>query len=123
MANLFQKGEFSLSSGLKSDFKIECDALTDEDINTLAFIVSRKIKFKRALGVVSGGIKFADALDKYKVDDWNLPTLIADDVLTTGSSMERVRRAISETVIGVVVFARGKCPDWVNPVFQMEIVF
>jgi len=34
--NLFQFGDFSLHSGSKSKWKIECDALTDEDVEALA---------------------------------------------------------------------------------------
>ena len=31
MANLFQQGDFTLHSGERSGFKIECDALTSHD--------------------------------------------------------------------------------------------
>ncbi len=39
--NLFIKKDWEMHSGKKSDFKIECDALTDEDIKTIAHLISR----------------------------------------------------------------------------------
>jgi orotate phosphoribosyltransferase len=46
--------------------------------------------------------------------------LIVDDVLTTGKSMEEMRKKHSNVLtIGVVLFARGKCPKWVEPIFNM----
>lgn len=45
--------------------------------------------------------------------------VIVDDVLTTGESMEEMRLHYSSRTIGVVLFARGKCPDWVTPIFSL----
>ena len=58
--------------------------------------------------------------------DKDLPILICDDVLSTGNSMDARRKEVVEknekgtTIIGVVVFARGKCPDWITPLFSMS---
>lgn len=118
--NLFAKKVLKLSSGQQSDFKIECDALTDEDWDCLAYLISKKLKFSLVIGIPSGGLRLANELDKYVTDDPGLPLLICDDVLTTGSSMENFKDIFSHrNVIGVVVFARGKCPDWITPLFQM----
>jgi orotate phosphoribosyltransferase len=115
--NLFQKKEITLHSGGKSFFKIECDALTDDDIETLAYIISRKYTFYDVVGIPRGGIRIANALQKYAS---NGPLLIVDDVLTTGKSMEEMRKKHSNVLtIGVVLFARGKCPKWVEPIFNM----
>ena len=42
--------------------------------------------------------------------------LIVDDVFTTGASMEALH---TPGDIGAVVFARGLCPSWITPLFQM----
>ena len=115
--NLFSWGPTALSSGVISDFKIECDALTDRDWACLANLASQKIKFSRAIPVPTGGNRFADYLNLHA--DMG-PVLICDDVLTTGNSMEKIRACVKNSdVIGVVVFARGKCPDWITPIFTM----
>jgi len=123
--NLFKKGEIKLHSGKVSNFKIECDALSSDDLDTLAYLVSKRIKFMMVDGVPRGGLKFAEALGKYKSKAG--PVLIVDDVLTTGNSMNEERQRAAnllglnskEDFKGVVIFARGKCPKWVTPIFQM----
>ena len=117
MDNLFVKKEFISHSGKKLDFKIECDALTYKDIETLAYIISKRFIFSEVFGVPNGGIRIANALKKYRSED--NPYLIVDDVLTTGKSMEDYRRLIMRDTIGVVLFSRGKCPSWITPIFKM----
>jgi hypothetical protein len=118
---LFEKKSFTMHSGGSSEFKIECDSLTDDDLETLAYLIAQKYNFKLVKGVPTGGTALAKKLSKYS--DMGASTfLIVDDVLTTGKSMEAMRYALSDRfkdIKGVVVFARGKCPDWVEPVFQM----
>jgi hypothetical protein len=46
------------------------------------------------------------------------------DVLTTGRGMEEARATLGwpnvrYPVVGVVVYARGPCPDWVKPLFPL----
>ena len=120
--NIFQLGDFKLHSGQKSKWKIDCDALTDADYETFAWIVSNefKIKFGKVKPIPRGGNRFAEALKKYESRSWDIHTLIVDDVLTTGKSFEAMRRKEVENILGVVIFARGKCPDWVIPIFQMR---
>lgn len=113
LTNLFQKQTVELSSGTISDFKIECDALSNEDWECLAYLISKKLKFGNVVSVPTGGDKFASCLQKYITEG---PVLICDDVLTTGNSMEKAR---VEGSIGVVVFSRGNCPEWITPIFQM----
>ena len=117
---LFQSGDFVLHSGASSGFKIDCDALTDDDWETLARIVAGRTKFGAVYGVPSGGERFADALQKY-IDPSESTTLLVDDVLTTGASMEAARKLTPGVVLGVVVFARGACPPWIWPIFTMGI--
>jgi len=122
--NLFQQKEFFMHSGEFTTFKIECDALTDEDIETVAYLISKKFNFNRVQGIAKGGTRLGIALQKYCIED-SKNSLIVDDVLTTGSSMKDARYSMwavypgGERVIGVVIFARGKCPDWITPIFQI----
>jgi orotate phosphoribosyltransferase len=113
--SLFQRGAFKLHSGAFTDWKIDCDALTDEDIETLAEQIGRRFRFGSVEGVPTGGLRLAVALERYLLPD-SLPLLIVDDVLTTGASMEEQRAG--RDAIGVVIFSRGACPGWVTPIFQ-----
>jgi len=78
--------------------------------------VERLPSFGSVFGIPRGGLAFSKALVAYKTQG---PPLIADDVLTTGASMEDMRGRLLGA-LGVVVFARGKCPDWIVPLFQMD---
>lgn len=117
---LFQQKNITLHSGVKSDFKIECDILTDSDIETLAYLISQKFEFSYVYGIPNGGIRLKEALSKYCDPKHTNKRLLVDDVLTTGGSMEDWKRSFDGVPVqGVVIFARGKCPDWVTPIFQM----
>lgn len=120
--HLFVDGEFTAHSGGTLPFKVDCDALTDGDLATLAAYVAREFPpFANVCGVPRGGLRFASALRRYETGSGRDPTLIVDDVLTTGTSMEEARSArLPGNVFGVVIFARGPCPDWVTPLFQMH---
>jgi orotate phosphoribosyltransferase len=127
---LFQAGDFTLRSGRKSGYKIECDALTPADWEGIAAMVAEEgllPPFSAVSGVPRGGLPFANALARFATRDPAAPVLICEDVVTTGASMERWRRALAEDpqlipprggYIGVCFIARGKCPDWVTPVLQ-----
>ncbi|MBA7703996.1 hypothetical protein ES703_112793 [subsurface metagenome] len=117
---LFQSGKFKLHSGGKSSFKIECAFLSGGDWQTIASLIAGKLAFKDAVGIPSGGLKLAEALKFYRKADDSLPILIVDDVLTTGNSMERYRGKIGGYCVGIVLFARGKCPWWIIPIFEMN---
>jgi hypothetical protein len=106
-----------MHSGAQSDFKIECDALTDEEIETFAMLIANRFKFSHVSGVPTGGYRIGNALRKYCELGGASPWLIVDDVLTTGCSINDYRQTCD--AIGVVLFARGPCPDWVYPVFQL----
>src|SRR5438128_7007958 len=83
---LFQVGYFTSQSGQLLKWKIECDALTDEEWAGAARIAIDYLPdFSYASGVPRGGIQFARALNKYATKG---PTLIVDDVFTTGRSIE-----------------------------------
>lgn len=124
MTNLFKLGEFRSHMGILLPFKIECDALTDEDIDCIAAHIASKTMFGMVDGVPYGGCRLAAALERYAV--WEAPfnILIVDDVLTTGASMDEARTKYDLAVhpgdiTGWVIFARAEPPDWVNAMFRM----
>src|SRR5713226_6907450 len=102
-SGLFQVGDFTLHSGLKSDFLINCEALTDADLRALAALVVNGLPDFRAVeGVPRGGLRFAAALTGAATGDERDPLLIVDDVYTTGGSMEGHRAG--RWAMGVVIF-------------------
>jgi hypothetical protein len=122
--NLFVRKDFISHAGQSLEFKIECDALTDEDLECLAYIISKQVKFCDVEGVPSGGERLAKKLKKHGAGAFSgHQFLIVDDVLTTGGSMEKFKQkfACSTGIIGIVIFARGTCPAWVRPIFRFEL--
>lgn len=115
--SLFQLGQFKLHSGGATPWRINCELLTPEDWDTIAFLGSKIIgPFSGISGVQSGGEALAKAMSKYITSG---PVLICDDVLTTGKSMEDRRDQLrSFNAIGLVAFARNPCPDWVKAVWE-----
>ena len=116
--SLFNSGDFTLHSGRSSNFLIDCDALTDEDLNALANKVSGRIKFSRVIGIPNGGTRFSMALIPFIDDTKKYPVLIVDDVLTTGNSMEEMKKKIGGDPIGLVIFARSKPNWWIRSLFE-----
>ena len=125
--NLFQSVNFKSHSGLNLTWKIEMDALSDQDWFTIKkMIMEITPPFREAVGIPSGGVKLGDLLNEHATGKEEDPICIVDDVLTTGESMEyfltqyqRNRRPF--TAIGWVVFARTQCPPWVTALFQMPV--
>jgi hypothetical protein len=120
-ADLFASGDFVLSSGARSDFKIDCDALSDGSIYTFALLIRKLVgPFSTVEGVPSGGNRIAAALAPHAAGGPGAH-LIADDVLTSGGSLVRARDAwLSASpgrspnhCKGAVMFARGPLPNWV----------
>jgi hypothetical protein len=112
---LFRLGDFTLASGATSRYRIDCDALTPGDWAALAAMAAEVLPpFGEAVGVPRGGLPFAAALRPYATTG---PLLIAEDVCSTGGSMDRFRAG--RDAIGVCVFARGKVPAWVTPLFVL----
>jgi orotate phosphoribosyltransferase len=119
--DLFVGGNFTLHSGAKSKFKIDCDALTDAEILTLAALIVERVRpFKEVYGVPRGGLRIAEALRRYADPAWDW-VLVVDDVLTTGKSMEEVASKMmdaGEKVQGAVIFSRTRSvPVYIMPLF------
>jgi hypothetical protein len=131
---LFQNGDFKLNNGTKSTWKIECDALTVQDWAGLAAIAVQFLpEFGLVAGVPRGGVLFAGALSRYAKADCST-VLLAEDVCTTGESIERWKRTLIDDpqalwatdrtkFVGVCVFARDRYPTWVTPLFRMPKVY
>jgi hypoxanthine phosphoribosyltransferase len=89
----------------------------------IAKYIASKCDFGVALGIVRGGIRLAENLEPYAVQDAPFNVLIVDDVLTTGQSMEQFRAKLPpqihwDYVIGWVIFARTEPPKWINYMFK-----
>lgn len=128
--NLFQLGRFQLHSGTVSPYKIDTDALSDSDIETLAHYIAHRANtpFHEVIGVPQGGLRLAEAMQKYKVkrERWT-GFLIVDDVLTTGQSMWATKRSIPRPeeplVYGWVIFSRTDyLPYWVRAIFTADML-
>lgn len=115
--SLFKYGEFTLHSGEQTWFKIDCDALDDEDLRVLALLIYEDVGlFGHVEGVATGGTRLADALRQF-ANYASEKLVIVDDVCTTGASMEEQRAG--RDAAGYVIFARGEVPGWVTPIFRM----
>jgi hypoxanthine phosphoribosyltransferase len=121
--SLFQTGVVKLHAGGYSNFKIDCDALTDQDIGAIAMQLTLRLpRFAEVEGVPGGGLRLAEAMKHYVTPFQPIrvqPLLIVDDVFTTGASMEE-HRDFRTGVIGAVIFARAETPVWITPLFRME---
>lgn len=120
--NLFQSGEFILNSGVPSFHKVDCDALTDHDIETLSRLIKNMLPlFGWVEGVPTGGLRLAKALEPLAEPDHSILGLIVDDVMTTGNSME-TQRGFRHPVIGVVIFNRipvdEESPCWIKSIWR-----
>ena len=124
MTHLFHNERVTLHSGRKSSFKIECDALTDQDISTIAQIFAKKFEFSRVYGIPRGGTRLEAKLKPLEISGSPF-ILIVDDVLSTGASFERAVDCLPENrpfsvIKGVCIFSRGPCPSWVTPFLQLH---
>ncbi len=63
--SLFNHGDFLLHSGSRSKYLIDCNSLSDNDIETFAKIISDDVKFSSVEGIPTGGLRLAKTLEKY----------------------------------------------------------
>jgi hypothetical protein len=125
--DLFQSIDFKSHSGLDLNWRIECDALSDDEWFTISkMIMELTPPFQQAVGIPEGGVKLGKLLNEHATGNEKDPICIVDDVLTTGESMEYFLEQYSRNrrpfmAIGWVVFARVRTPDWITALFQMPI--
>lgn len=123
--SLFREGEFVGHSGRILPWKIECEALTDEDWEWAAARVSARYTFHEVYGIPRGGVAFARALAAHLSKGGQFK-LIADDVLTTGKSMTDARKELgweNDLCLGVALFSRAdhsKLPGWMRGILTLE---
>jgi orotate phosphoribosyltransferase len=119
---LFQLGDFTLRSGTKSRWKIECDAISSPEWETLAIMATELLlPFGSVDGVPSGGVPFANALRRHITP--GAPPLIAEDVVTTGGSILRFIEGNcldAEGIQAIAVFGRGNFPSWIKTIFSVS---
>lgn len=130
--SLFVNSPFQSHSGQSLPFKIECDNLSDEELDVFVNMIQNacksynSLKFSSVMGVPSGGTRIADKLQQY-TDETANRLLIIDDVLTTGKSMEEYKAKAmcagwnKENIYGIVLFSRADfCPYWVVPIYELN---
>jgi len=93
---LFRNMDFLSSAGLELQWKVVCDDFDDKDWQWCASRVAETFYFKEVHGVPTGGNKFAEALLPYCNYEARF-TLVVDDVLTTGKSMENTMATLEKT--------------------------
>ena len=122
MIDLFQRVDFTSHAGLDLSWKIEMDALSENEWKCIAhMIIELSQPFQAAIGIPRGGLKLSGYLHEYSTQNPADPYLIVDDVMTTGGSMEEYKKEHfnDKYVIGWVVFARSKVPIWCDALFRM----
>lgn len=127
---MFKWKPFKSHAGKPLSWKIECDTLTQEDIDCLANIISMTHSYKNVDHPPTKSANLINLVSKlalYKTANGNYDYLIVDDVFTTGKSMEDIYIHLKEnhgkSIIGIVLFARSECPHWITPVFQLDKIF
>lgn len=133
---LFVNGPFTSHSGLSFPFKIECDSLTQDEIDVLAKMAYDRFgPFRDVISVPTGGDRFAAAIKKLiDADEFAsrvpiIPVVIVDDVLATGASMEEaLEKAVKDGIkeedcMGIVIFSRCATKrryylQWIEALFE-----
>lgn len=126
--NLFQHSAFRSHAGRELTWKIECDALTDDDIECLAHQLLRIVRIRgittpRFIGIPRGGIRLASAMNRLAnvAVSSDKSQVIVDDVYTTGMSMQQAMDQHG-AVFGVVLFTRmlQPMPSNVQALFHLH---
>ena len=98
-----------LHGGQQSKFKIDCDALTWLDWDTIAQLIVNVLPNPVEIyGIPTGGERLAKTLKMYAHHDPAGLVWLVDDVLTTGASlMSAAVNIVPARRYGIVLFARG----------------
>lgn len=119
----FHPTGFITHSGKVSNFKIECDALSNNDIETMlrwADEIGLIPSYKRVIGIPTGGERIAAILEDHvkPPDNQSEITLVVDDVMTTGKSMTKHLHRHKNSR-GFVLFSRRSPIMNVAPLFSL----
>lgn len=128
---LFHWGGFRSTAGNHLPWKIDCDLLTNADIRCMANVIASQTTFQAVYSVPTGGDRLGLALLPFRNNEKSDRTIIVDDVLTTGGSMEAAKKRVQRNhedmgiestgeIVGWVIFARKKPADWINAVFTLN---
>jgi hypothetical protein len=99
---------------------INPEALTEEDWDTLAWLISQRYAFHFVRGAGRWGIKLAKVLEQYGDPEGQHLMLLVDVVYDGPDYLNALRSAISyEPVTGVVVFAHVEPPAWIQPIMRV----
>lgn len=130
---LFQSGDFLLHSGQHSAWKLECEAITLDEMKVIAKLLAERLPaFSRTVSVSEDSNNPATilrgCLAQY-AEETNKTLIVVDDVFTTGSTMSSARRKLQESyvysqynIMGAVIFAREPIFDWIIPLFTLSPV-
>jgi len=122
---LFNSEKFTGASGKQLDWKIDCDSLTQGDIDAIVKIAVPLLPtYHKVYGVPTGGLVLANAFQRcsWKTEYYTPKPFIVDDVWTTGYSMNKyVKEQGFEDWNGFVIFARGPLPPNVKCLFKLEL--
>jgi len=126
---LFDNTPLVGASGKRLTWKLECDALTDQDWEWAAHrAVELCPKFGSVVGVPTGGNRFAEAVSRVQSPTPGGPVLMVDDVITTGGSFKRYRSTLgldNAQVIAVGLFDRRVDPNadrWIHGILILHAV-
>ena len=109
---LFETGNFTLSSGKESLWRINADELSQSSWETLASLLAERLpSFGEVVSVPTGGDPLAAALRKYIVPT-SRAVVIADDVVSTSASIDTVRGKFNpDGRIFYAAVAFNRCPN------------
>ena len=121
---LFVDEDFISHAGLQLGWKIEMDALYENDWRCLAKMILEyeTRSFRKAVGIPRGGKRLGDILNESATGNPDDPVLIVDDVYTTGTSFREfiAENYADDNIICWVVFARNKIDKrHIKALFQM----
>ena len=101
MIDLFQRVDFTSHAGLDLSWKIEMDALSENEWKCIAHMIMELSQpFQAAIGIPRGGLKLSGYLHEYSTQNPADPYLIVDDVMTTGGSMREYKEEHFKDVLG-----------------------
>jgi len=121
--DLFQTVDFISHAGLPLKWKIECDALSDDEWKTIAKMIREyeDQNWQYAVGIPTGATRLGEILTTYGTGSVKDPVLIVDDVYTTGKSFIdfEEKHYKDKKVIKWAVFARKPPTENVKVLFQL----